>query len=75
MNNFEQIKKIIVDQLGVDADAVTPETTIENLGVDSLDLVETIMTVEDEFGVTFDDSDVEGLKTVGDIADYIESKK
>ena len=75
MNNFEQIKKIIVDQLGVDADAVTPETTIEDLGVDSLDLVETIMTVEDEFGITFDDGDVEGLKTVGDIADYIESKK
>lgn len=75
MTNFEQIKKIIVDQLGVDADAVTPDTTIENLGVDSLDLVETIMTVEDEFGITFDDGDVEGLKTVGDIADYIESKK
>ena len=75
MTNFDQIKKIIVDQLGVDEDAVTPETSIENLGVDSLDLVETIMTVEDEFGVQFEDGDVENLKTVGDIVRYIENLK
>lgn len=75
MNNFEQLKKILVDQLGVDEDAVTPDTPIEELGADSLDLVETIMTAEEEFGVKFDDEDIEGLRTVGDILDYIASKQ
>ncbi len=75
MTNLEQLKKIIVDQLGVDADTITPEATIENLGADSLDLVETIMAIEDEFGVQFEDGDIENLKTVGDMLSYIESKK
>lgn len=75
MNNFEQLKKILVDQLSVDEDAVKPETPIEELGADSLDLVETIMTAEDEFGIKFNDEDIESLKTVGDILDYIKSKQ
>lgn len=74
MDNFEQLKKIIVDQLGVDEDAITPDATIESLGADSLDLVETIMTVEEEFGVSFDDNGIEDLKTVGDILNFIAKK-
>ena len=75
MENFEQLKKIIVDQLGVDEDVITREAAIEELGADSLDLVETIMTVEEEFDIKFEDEDVENLKTVGDILDYIANKK
>lgn len=75
MDNFEALKKIIVDQLGVDDDAVTADVAIEELGADSLDLVETIMTVEEEFGVKFEDEDIEGLKTIGDILEYISRKK
>ena len=75
MDNFEALKKIIVDQLGVDDDAVTADAAIDELGADSLDLVETIMTVEEEFGVKFEDEDIEGLKTIGDILDYIARKK
>lgn len=75
MENFEQLKKIIVDQLGVDEDVITREAAIEELGADSLDLVETIMTVEEEFDIKFEDEDVENLKTVGDILDYIAKKK
>jgi len=75
MNNFEQLKKILVDQLGVDEDVVKPETPIEELGADSLDLVETIMTAEVASGDKFDDEDIEGLKTVGDILDYVASKQ
>lgn len=75
MTNFERIKKIIVEYLGVDENDVTPDSAIEDLGADSLDLVETIMAVEDEFGVEFEDGDVEAFKTVGDIVDYITAKQ
>ena len=72
---FEKVKAVIVDQLGVDEDVITREAAIEELGADSLDLVETIMTVEEEFDIKFEDEDVENLKTVGDILDYIANKK
>lgn len=74
MTNFEQIKKILVEQLDLDEDIVTPETTIEDLGVDSLDLVEAVMTIEDTFNVKIEDTDLENLKTVNDFVKYIEDK-
>lgn len=74
MTNFEQIKKILVEQLELDEDIVTPETTIEDLGVDSLDLVEAVMTIEDTFNVKIEDTDLESLKTVNDFVKYIEKK-
>ncbi len=74
MTNFEQIKKILVEQLDLDEDIVTPETTIEDLGVDSLDLVEAVMTIEDTFNVKIEDTDLESLKTVNDFVKYIENK-
>ncbi len=74
MTNFEQIKKILVEQLDLDEDIVTPETTIEDLGVDSLDLVEAVMTIEDTFNVKIEDTDLESLKTVNDFVKYIEKK-
>ncbi len=74
MTNFEQIKKILVEQLDIDEDIVTPETTIEDLGVDSLDLVEAVMAIEDTFNIKIEDNDLESLKTVNDFVNYVENK-
>ncbi len=75
MDKFETIKKILAEQLDVDESTVTSDTTIEELGADSLDLVEAIMNIEDEFGIEIDDNDVENLKTVGDFLEYISNKQ
>lgn len=72
MNMFEKVKAIIIDQLSIsDADMVTMDTTLEDLGADSLDLVEVIMAIEDEFDVQIKDEDLESLKSVGDLINYI----
>ena len=69
---FEKVKGIIVDQLGVDEDQVVLEASfIEDLGEDSLDIVELIMSMEDEFGVDIPDTDAEKIATVKDAVDYI----
>ena len=71
----DRVKKIIVDQLGVDADKVKPEASfIDDLGADSLDTVELIMALEEEFNVEIPDEDAEKMATVGDAIRYIESK-
>ena len=69
---FGKIKAIIVDKLGVDEGQVAPETTFEELGADSLDLVELVMAFEETFGVEISDDDAEGIKTVTDAVAYIE---
>jgi len=70
---FEKLKDIIVDQLGVDEAAVTMEANIQDdLGADSLDVVDLITTLEDEFDVSIPDEAVEEIKTVGDIVIYVE---
>lgn len=74
MNNLEKLKNIIVDQLGVDADSIDEDTTMEDLGADSLALVELVMSVEDEFNIEIEDEALENFKCVGDVLDYIESK-
>lgn len=69
---FEKVKGIIVDQLGVDEDQVVMEASfIEDLGADSLDIVELIMSMEDEFDVDIPDTDAEKIATVKDAVDYI----
>lgn len=75
MSNLETIKKILSEQLDIDEATISESTTIEDLGVDSLDLVEAIMTIEEECGITIDDEDVKNLKTVGDIINYIGNKQ
>ncbi len=71
----EKVKSCIVNQLGVNEDEVTPEASfIDDLGADSLDIVELVMAFEETFDIEIPDEDVEGLKTVGDAAKYIESK-
>ncbi|MFM8357080.1 MAG: acyl carrier protein [Verrucomicrobiota bacterium] len=72
--NFEQrIRHIIVEQLGVKPNQVVPEAKfIEDLGADSLDTVELVMALEEEFGVEIPDEETEKLQTVGDVHKYIE---
>ena len=72
---FEKVKEIVVDQLGVDdANSVTLETSlIKDLEADSLDAVEIIMALEDEFGISVADEDAEGFKNIGDIVKYIDA--
>jgi acyl carrier protein len=71
----EKVKKIVVEQLGVSEDQVTPEAKfIEDLGADSLDQVELVMALEEEFGSDIPDEAAEKLTTVGDAISYIESK-
>ena len=69
----DRIKKIVVDQLGVNADQITPEAKfIEDLGADSLDTVELVMALEEEFGNEIPDEEAEKLVTVGHVVSYIE---
>ena len=69
----DRIKKIIVEQLGVNEDQVKPEAKfIEDLGADSLDIVELVMALEEEFGTEIPDEDAEKLLTVGDVTKFIE---
>ena len=69
---FEKVKNIIVEQLGVTEGSVTLEASfIDDLGADSLDIVELIMALEEEFGIEIPDADAEKVVTVGDVVDYI----
>ena len=70
---FEKVKDILVDQLDVEEEKVTMEASItDDLGADSLDLVDLVMSLEEEFDVEIPDDQVENIKTVGDIVKYIE---
>ena len=72
---FDRLKGLVVDQLGVEEDEVTMEASMQDdLGADSLDLVDLVMSVEEEFGVKVADEDLENIKTVGDIVNYIEDR-
>ena len=72
----DKVKKIVVEQLSVNEDQVTPEAKfIEYLGADSLDQVELVMALEEQFGAEIPDEDAEKLTTVGDAIKYIESKQ
>ena len=73
---FEKVRDILCDQLDLEQDEVTMTSNIvENLGADSLDMVDLVMSIEDEFELVVADEDVEGIKTVGDIVRYIEENK
>lgn len=69
---LDKVKEIIIEQLGVSEDAVSNEASfIDDLGADSLDIVELIMALEEEFDIEIPDSDAEKIVTVGDVVEYI----
>ena len=76
MSTFDKVKAIVVEQLGVDEAEVTIDSTfIDDLGADSLDIVELIMAFEEEFNVEIPDDVAEKIKTVKDTVEYIDSAK
>ena len=69
---LEKVKAVIVEQLGADEDDVTEDAAfVDDLGADSLDIVELVMALEEEFGVSIPDETAEKIKTVGDAVDFI----
>lgn len=70
---FQKLKTIVVDHLGVNEENVTMEATfVDDLAADSLDIVELVMTIEEEFDLEIPDSDAEKIVTIGDVVKYIE---
>lgn len=73
---FDRVKKIIVDRLGVDEEEVTLEASFkDDLGADSLDIVELVMELEDEFEMEISDEDAEKITKVGEVVEYIKAHK
>jgi acyl carrier protein len=71
-----KVREIISEQLGVSADEVTPEASfVEDLGADSLDIVEMVMALEEEYGIDISDEDAEKIRTVKDVLSYIEAHR
>ena len=76
MATFDKVRDIVVEQLGVEADEVTIESTfIDDLGADSLDIVELIMAFEEEFSIEIPDEAAEKIKTVQDVVNYIDQNQ
>ncbi len=72
---FEKIRQILCDQLDLEEESVTMNSKIaEDLGADSLDVVDLIMSIEEEFDLEFKDDQIDNIKTVGDIVSFIEDK-
>ncbi len=70
---FEKVKAILSEQFDVEEDTITNDTTItEDLGADSLDVVDLLMSIEDEFEIEVPDTEIENIKTVGELVKYIE---
>ncbi|MEM6501237.1 MAG: acyl carrier protein [Cyanobacteria bacterium P01_C01_bin.89] len=73
MSTFEKIKETVAEQLGVEADKVKPEASfVDDLGADSLDVVEMVMALEEEFEIEIPDEDAEKLVKVQDVVDYVD---
>jgi len=71
---FEKVKEVVTEQLNVDESTVTEEASfIDDLGADSLDIVELVMALEESFGISIPDEEAESIKTVGDAVSYIEA--
>lgn len=74
MSEFNKIKHIVADQLGVGEDEIKLETSFEDLNADSLDIVELIMALEEEFDIEIPDEDAEKMTTVGAAVDYVKTR-
>lgn len=74
MDNFQKVQEIVADKLGAEKSKITMEASfIDDLGADSLDTVELIMKMEEEFGIEIPDEDAEKLKTVSDVVHYLDN--
>ncbi|MPM60993.1 Acyl carrier protein [bioreactor metagenome] len=72
---LEKVKKVIADQLSMEVEEVKIESTFtEDLGVDSLEIFEIVMSLEEEFNIEIPNEDIENIKTIGDIVNYVKSK-
>ena len=72
---FEKIAALLAEQFGVEADSITMDTSFEDLGADSLDIVELTIAVEEEFGLeNMDEDDLSGISVVGDLVNYLKTK-
>ncbi len=75
MDILDKVKAVVVEKLGVEAEKVTPEARfLEDLGADSLAIVELVMGLEDEFGMEISDEEAENIRTVGDAIKFIQEK-
>ena len=74
MNIQDKVKSIVAEQLEIDIDSLTMETTFEEIDAASLDIVELVMALEEEFELEISDQEIENIKTVGDIVKYIEPR-
>lgn len=75
MSTFDRVKKVVVEQLDVNEDEVTPSASfVDDLGADSLDVVELVMGLEEEFDIEIPDEDAEKIATVADAVGYVEEK-
>ncbi|MEA4900159.1 acyl carrier protein [Desulfitobacterium sp.] len=72
---FDKVKSIVVDQLGVDEEEISLDTSFTDLNADSLDIVELIMALEEEFDLDIPDEDAEKIRTVGDAVNYIKENQ
>lgn len=73
---FDRVKQIIIDRLGVEADEINMEASFkDDLGADSLDVVELVMELEDEFNLEISDEDAEKITSVGEVVNYIQANK
>ncbi len=76
MSTFEKVKQIISENLNVDEDQISIDSSIlEDLGADSLDVMETVMALEESFNIKFSESEVKEIKSVGDLVRFIDAKK
>ena len=76
MSTLDKVKEVIIDKLGVEEDKIVPEASfVDDLGADSLDTVELIMQLEEEFGIEIPDEEAEKMTTVKSVVDYIEDKQ
>ena len=71
---FKVIVDLLSEQFSVEPEEITMQTTLEDLGADSLDIVEMLMAIEENFGITVSDEEAVTLKTISDVADFIEKK-